>query len=139
MSVLSLESLAKAAAAPNSLLTKSGLVMAPIRDGSGSPVTASDSVRATVRQRLFDGTIVGDEELENEPIVVSLSRAFQCWKEGMSMMKVGGRSRLACPPSLTYGERDGPFGTKPGSVLVFDIEILEVLRVEESSTPIRTP
>ena len=96
-------------------------------------------MRAIVRQRLFDGTIVGDEELENEPIVVSLSRAFQCWKEGMSIVRVGGRSRLACPASLTYGERDGPFGTRPGSILVFDIDILEPVRVEESSPPNRTP
>lgn len=77
--------------------------------------------------------------LEDEPIVVSLSSALGCWKEGMLMMRVGGRSRLACPAALTYGDRDGPLGTKAGAVLVFDIEILEIIGRPESVVPSNNP
>jgi FKBP-type peptidyl-prolyl cis-trans isomerase len=136
---LGLELLARAAIEPNSTRTESGLVQKTIREGSGPAVEDSVTVRAIVRQRLPGGTVVGDQDLESEPIVVSLNRAFPCWKEGMSNMRVGGRSLLSCPASLTYGERDGPFGTRPGSVLVFDVEILEIISPQQTKTPSRRP
>jgi FKBP-type peptidyl-prolyl cis-trans isomerase FkpA len=40
-------------------------------------------------------------------------------------MKVGGKSRIVCPPALAYGDRGSP-NIKPGSTLIFDVELLDV-------------
>jgi FKBP-type peptidyl-prolyl cis-trans isomerase FkpA len=42
-------------------------------------------------------------------------------------MKVGGKARLVCPPKAGYGDRgELRAGITPGSVLDFDVELLEV-------------
>ena len=42
------------------------------------------------------------------------------------MMKVGGKSRLTCPASVAYGDRGAPPVIKPGSTLVFEVELLSI-------------
>ena len=43
-------------------------------------------------------------------------------------MKVGGTSRLVCPPDLAYGDQGRPPRIKPGATLVFEIEVLEIVK-----------
>ena len=44
------------------------------------------------------------------------------------MMKVGGKARLVCPPDLAYGDRGAPPKIKPGSTLVFEVELLDIVK-----------
>jgi len=46
------------------------------------------------------------------------------------MMKVGGKARLVCPSDIAYGDRGAPPKIKPGSTLVFDVELLEIVKNE---------
>ncbi len=43
-------------------------------------------------------------------------------------MKVGGKSRLVCPAALAYGDQGSPPKIKPGATLVFDVELLEIVK-----------
>ena len=43
-------------------------------------------------------------------------------------MKVGGKSRLVCPSDLAYGDQGRPPRIKPGAALVFEIELLEIVK-----------
>jgi FKBP-type peptidyl-prolyl cis-trans isomerase len=43
-------------------------------------------------------------------------------------MKVGGKSRLVCPSQIAYGERGAPPRIKPGAALVFEVELLAIVK-----------
>jgi FKBP-type peptidyl-prolyl cis-trans isomerase FkpA len=43
-------------------------------------------------------------------------------------MKVGGKAVVTCPPELAYGDEGRPPQMRGGATLVFDIELLEIVK-----------
>jgi FKBP-type peptidyl-prolyl cis-trans isomerase FkpA len=46
----------------------------------------------------------------------------------VQLMKVGGKARIVCPAELAYGERGSPPTIRPGSTLVFQVELLDIVK-----------
>jgi FKBP-type peptidyl-prolyl cis-trans isomerase FkpA len=120
--------LEKAAAAPGATKTPSGLVITTIKPGTGPSPTAADKVKVHYQGTLTDGAVFDSSLQRGEPVTFPLNGVIPCWIEGVQMMKVGGKSRLVCPANLAYGDRGAPPRIKPGATLVFEVELLEIVK-----------
>ena len=102
---LTLIACAAPAQQPAAMATKSGLVFQSLKDGSGTPPTATDTVRVHYRGTLADGREFDSSYKRGEPTEFPLNRVIPCWTEGVQLMKPGGKARLTCPPAIAYGQR----------------------------------
>jgi len=120
--------LAKAASETGAKKTASGLVITTIKPGTGESPKATDKVKVHYQGTLTDGTVFDSSIERKEPVTFPLNQVIPCWTEGLQLMKVGGKSRLVCPSSIAYGDRGMPPKIKPGSTLVFEVELLEIVK-----------
>jgi len=122
----------KAAAEKGAVKTESGLVYLPLVEGTGASPTDKDTVKVNYRGTLTNGTEFDASAKHGGPAEFPLNGVIKCWTEGVQKMKVGGKSRLTCPPAIAYGERGAGGAIPPNSTLVFEIELLEVKKAEAS-------
>ncbi|MBM4132548.1 MAG: FKBP-type peptidyl-prolyl cis-trans isomerase [Nitrospira sp.] len=120
--------LAKAAAEPGATKTASGIVITTLKPGKGASPKATDTVRVHYEGTLINGTIFDSSIKRGEPATFPLGNVIPCWTEGVQQIKVGGKSRLICPSNLAYGDRGSPPQIKPGATLVFEVELLEIVK-----------
>jgi FKBP-type peptidyl-prolyl cis-trans isomerase FkpA len=118
----------KAAAEKGATRTTSGLVITTLKPGTGASPKATDRVKVHYHGTLTDGTVFDSSVQRGEPIVLPLTGVIRCWTEGVSLMKVGGKSRLVCPSDIAYGDQGRPPVIKGGATLVFEVELLEIVK-----------
>jgi len=118
----------KAAAEKGATKTASGLVIVPIKPGTGASPKATDRVKVHYHGTLADGAVFDSSVQRGEPATFPLTGVIPCWTEGLQLMKVGGKSRLVCPSELAYQDRGAPPRIKPGATLVFEVELLEIVK-----------
>lgn len=118
----------KAAAEPGSVKTESGVVITELKAGTGATPKATDQVKVHYHGTLVDGTVFDSSVKRGEPATFPLNGVIPCWTEGVQHIKVGGKSRLVCPAELAYGERGSPPVIRPGSTLIFEVELLEIVK-----------
>lgn len=119
---------AKAATEKGATKTESGIVITPVKPGSGATPKATDTVKVHYHGTLTDGTVFDSSIKRGEPATFPLDKVIKCWTEGVQQIKVGGKSRLVCPANLAYGDAGSPPVIKPGSTLVFEVELLEIVK-----------
>ena len=120
--------LAKAAAESGASKTASGAIVSVMKQGSGPSPKASDTVKVHYQGTLIDGTVFDSSIQRGQPATFPLSNVIKCWTEGVQLIKVGGKSRLVCPAAIAYGDRGSPPKIKPGATLVFEVELLEIVK-----------
>jgi FKBP-type peptidyl-prolyl cis-trans isomerase FkpA len=128
------EFLAKAAAEKGATKTDSGLVFSTITAGKGDSPKATDKVKVHYHGTLTNGEVFDSSTQRGEPVTFPLNGVIPCWTEGVQRMKVGEKSRLVCPSSIAYGDRGAPPKIKPGSTLIFEVELLEIVKEDAAGT-----
>ena len=106
--------------------TASGLQYQVLQKGQGSehPV-ATTTVKVHYHGLLIDGTVFDSSVERNKPISFSLNQVIKGWTEGVQLMVVGDKFKFFIPSELAYGNRATGKIT-PGSLLIFEVELLEI-------------
>ncbi len=118
--------LAKHAKEPGVKTTASGLQFRVIKEGSGASPTLNDLVTVNYRGTLIDGTEFDSSAKHGKPATFAVRSIIPGWKEGLQMMKPGGKYELVVPANLAYGEAGAGDKIGPNAVLVFEVELLSV-------------
>lgn len=121
------EFLAAEAAKPGVVKSESGMLYVETLAGTGASPAATDKVKVHYRGTLVDGTEFDSSISRGQPAEFPLNGVIKCWTEGLQKMKVGGKAKLVCPSDLAYGDRGRP-SIPPGATLVFEVELLEILK-----------
>ncbi len=107
--------------------TASGLQYKVIKEGTGKKPGPDDTVKVHYRGTLLDGTEFDSSYKRNQPAVFKVGQVIKGWQEALQMMSPGAEYELYIPPKLAYGDRGAPPVIEPGSMLVFKVELLEVV------------
>jgi FKBP-type peptidyl-prolyl cis-trans isomerase len=118
--------LAEAAQRKGAVRTESGLIYTEITPGSGKSPERTDTVKVHYHGTLRDGTVFDSSVQRGSPFEFRLDRVIPCWSEGVSMMQVGGKSTIVCPPEIAYGERGSPPVIPGNAALTFEVELIEI-------------
>jgi FKBP-type peptidyl-prolyl cis-trans isomerase len=108
--------------------TASGMIIKHTQQGTGAQPAATDQVKVHYEGRLIDGKVFDSSIKRGEPATFPLNGVIPCWTEGVQAMKVGGKAQLTCPADLAYGPNGHPPAIPPQSTLVFDVELLEIVK-----------
>lgn len=109
------------------ITTTSGLQYMVLRQGTGPRPRLSDRVRVNYQGTLIDGKVFDSSYERGQPAEFALNQVIAGWTEGVALMPVGAKYRFWIPASIAYGERGSPPTIGPNAVLIFDVELLDVL------------
>lgn len=105
--------------------TASGLAYKVLTPGKGTTrPTAESRVKVHYSGWTTDGKMFDSSVLRGEPATFPLRGVIRGWTEGVQLMVEGEKTRFWIPADLAYGDQPG----KPAGMLVFDIELLEIVQ-----------
>ncbi len=109
-------------------ITESGLQYEVLVKGEGATPNAADQVTVNYRGTLVDGTEFDSSYKRGQPATFPVGGVISGWTEALQLMQEGGKLKLTIPPELAYGDRGAPPVIGPGSTLVFEVELIEVVK-----------
>ncbi|QHI68935.1 FKBP-type peptidyl-prolyl cis-trans isomerase [Tichowtungia aerotolerans] len=107
--------------------TSSGLQYAVREEGTGKQPDEWSTVEVNQRILLVDGTVIKDTYHSVETDRFTIEEAIPGLKEGLQMMKEGGKTRFVVPPDLAWGKRGAGDKIGPYAALIFDIRLEKVI------------
>ena len=110
------------------ITTESGLQYKVVTEGKGVKPTAEDKVKVHYKGTLLDGKVFDSSIERGEPAEFGVGQVIKGWTEGLQLMPVGSKYTFWIPSDLAYGERGAGQDIKPNSVLVFEVELLEIVK-----------
>ncbi len=106
----------------------SGLQYEVLKKGEGKRPSATDKVKCHYHGTLINGTVFDSSIQRGEPAVFGVSQVIPGWVEALQLMEVGSKWRLFIPSDLAYGEHGAGNLIEPNSTLIFDVELLDIVK-----------
>ena len=107
---------------------RSGLQYEVLKMGTGAKPTAKDKVKCHYHGTLINGTVFDSSVQRGTPAVFGVSQVIPGWVEALQLMPVGSKWRLFVPSNLAYGEHGAGEIIEPNSTLIFDVELLDIVK-----------
>ncbi len=109
--------------------TASGLQYEVIKEGTGERPADTSVVKVHYEGFLLNATRPFDSSRERaEPTQFPLNGVIRGWTEGVQLMTVGSRYKFYVPYQLGYGEQGSGETIPGGSLLIFDVELIEIVK-----------
>jgi len=115
--------------------TPSGLQYTVIKEGTGPKPADTATVSVHYHGTLLDGTVFDSSVDRGTPAEFPLNRVIKGWTEGIQLMNVGSKYKFWIPAELAYGDNGAGGQIKPGSLLIFEVELLGIKGVTPMPTP----
>ena len=106
----------------------SGLQYQILKQGTGAKPSANDKVKCHYHGTLINGTVFDSSVQRGEPATFGVSQVIPGWVEALQLMPVGSKWRLFIPSNLAYGEHGAGDVIEPNSTLIFDVELLDIVK-----------
>mgnify|MGYP002517224101 FL=1 len=120
--------LAENAKRANVVTLPSGLQYEIITEAIGQKPVATDKVKVHYHGTLIDGTVFDSSVRRGEPATFGVTQVIQGWVEALQLMPVGSKWKLYIPYDLAYGEHGAGQMIAPFSALIFEVELLEIVK-----------
>lgn len=109
-------------------VTESGLQYEVLESGKGDSPKASDNVEVHYTGKLIDGTVFDSSVERGVPASFGVTQVIPGWVEALQLMHEGDKWRLYIPSDLAYGPNGAGGVIGPNMTLIFDVELLRVIK-----------
>ena len=113
---------------PGVVVLKEGLQYEVLKEGNGAQPVISDAIKAHYKGALLEGKEFDSSFKRNQPFSAPLRSLIKGWQIAIPLMKEGSHWRLWIPSDLAYGDRGAGSDIPGGATLVFEVELLEILK-----------
>ncbi len=113
---------------PGVQTTASGLQYIVEKEGTGAKPAATDRVKVHYTGQLIDGKVFDSSVQRGQPAEFGVTEVIKGWTEVLQLMPVGSKWKVFIPSDIAYGDRGAGADIGPGSTLIFDIELLDIVK-----------
>lgn len=104
------------------ITTRSGLQYTVLKEGDGEKPDRMDRVKVR-----YTGTLLSGKVFDTSTATFDVSGVIRGWTEALQLMSVGSTYKLFIPPHLAYGKGGSPPRIGPDELLIFEVELLEIV------------
>ena len=105
-----------------------GIQYEVIKEGTGNSPQLRDKVKAHYKGSLLNGKEFDNSFKRGQPFSAPLTALIRGWQIALPKMKEGGHWKIWIPSDLAYGDRGAGSDIPGGATLVFEIELLEIIK-----------
>lgn len=111
---------------PGIVTLPSGLQYIVLKESEGPQPLPTEEVTVHYHGTLIDGTVFDSSVDKGKPLTFPVSAVIAGWQEALQLMPLGAKWKIFVPAHLAYGEKGAGSTIKPGSVLIFEVELLSI-------------
>lgn len=105
-----------------------GIQYLVLKEGTGVQPLVTEAVKAHYKGSLLSGKEFDNSFKRGQPFTAPLRSLIKGWQVALPLMKEGSHWRIWIPSDLAYGDRGAGSDIPGGATLVFEVELLQVIK-----------